>query len=236
MAMRLELPQERDTDGILADHFEGVDIPPISHNQQLLNPNLSNAESINVFNPLDYPNLLADTQLPSDSQFPNVFNPLDYPNIVPGIQNPPATRFPDVFNPLNYPSIPSDTLSCTRFHAEAECVWVQKTPNNSNMRCDSYSIVHVALNFNVENCQSVVQSSLFSPSPSSVIITISAPLVPSGLRTRSASPLISQYNPGDRTSVGVKLEVPCIGTSKSLIVGFSIFAAETKWNTVQSWT
>lgn len=66
------------------------------------------------------------------------------------------------------------------------------------------------------------------------MIMISAPLVWSGVRTRLASFLISQYDAGDRVSAGVKLEVPCIGTSNSRFVGFSILAGTMKWKTVQS--
>lgn len=71
------------------------------------------------FNPLNYPNLLADTCLPHypkrsppSPQF--AFNPLDYPNLLSDNQllQDPQTIIsgPEfVFNPLDYPSVPPDS-------------------------------------------------------------------------------------------------------------------------------
>lgn len=100
-------------------NLEGVDTSIIP---QFPNSNPSNSESINVFNPLDYPNLLLGAQRLPESSFPDVFNPLDYPSLISDTQLPPDSQFPDIFNPLDYPSVPADARGCTNIYAETECV------------------------------------------------------------------------------------------------------------------
>ncbi|KAJ5120826.1 uncharacterized protein N7515_010214 [Penicillium bovifimosum] len=71
-----------------------------------------------VFNPLDYPSLIADMQAPQD---PNIFNTLDYPNLISYTQHPQDRPVPNVFNLSDHPSMPPDARSYT-VRAEAECV------------------------------------------------------------------------------------------------------------------
>ncbi|KAI9039867.1 uncharacterized protein KD926_008968 [Aspergillus affinis] len=86
-----------------------VDMRPAVQNASFRGPDPLYSGSIHSFNPLDYSNLLADSDSERISQEISstgfVFNPLDYPNLPPPLPDPDVEF---VFNPLNYPGIPSD--------------------------------------------------------------------------------------------------------------------------------
>lgn len=92
-----------------------AEMRPVVQSTSLHGSDTSYSGSVHSFNPLDYPNLLADFDLERSSQGISsnpgfIFNPLDYPSLLSPLPDPgiitPDTGF--VFNPLNYPSIPSD--------------------------------------------------------------------------------------------------------------------------------